>query len=115
MTMTKNGYLKVKKLVKEVLAEEDTSNLKFKLKKQIQDKFGVTPMVTIFDPYVAKSLKGKAGGKIEFKSKEFPDKTWSEMLNFLQSEGYEITNESNTYEVEDDRFIYPKIKFNFNI
>lgn len=116
--MTKNKYFKIKNLIKEVLAESTTMDLmnhESKIKKQIQDKFRVTPMVTVFDPYVAQSLKGKVGVKIQFKSREFPNNIWNKMLNFLKSQGYDITSETNMYELEDDKYIYPTIKFDMDV
>jgi hypothetical protein len=116
--MTRGKYFKIKSLIKEVLAENavmDLMNHESKIKKQIQDKFRVTPMVTVFDPYVAQSLKGKVGVKIQFKSKEFPDSIWNKMLNFLKSKEYNITSETNMYELEDDRYIYPTIKFDMDV
>jgi len=40
---------------------------------------------------------------------------YQNMKNFLKTKGFEITGGANFYEEEEDRRIYPNIKFQFDI
>ena len=61
---------------------------------------------------------GKGFGDIHFIYKdELPNDDWQKSIKFLKDKGYEITSDSNYYEVEwdNDRAWHPKIKFEFDI
>lgn len=62
-------------------------------------------------------LKGKGFGKMTFRSSdEILPEDWNKALQFLKTKDYEITEESNYYEVDPgERTIYPTIKFQFNV
>ena len=60
--------------------------------------------------------KGKGYGDIHFiKRDEIPENDWKKALDLVKKWGFEITSESNWYEMEwdGDRAWYPKIKFEF--
>ena len=63
------------------------------------------------------SGKGKGFGKMTFRSSdEILPEEWNKALQFLKTKDYEITDESNYYEVDPgERTIYPTIKFQFNV
>jgi hypothetical protein len=73
--------------------EDDT------LAKEIDRLFGG-------DPYVR-------DGEITFRMKgEFPDSEWNEILNLVKSKGFEITRDSNYYDIEPgEREWFPRIDF----
>jgi hypothetical protein len=61
---------------------------------------------------------GKGFGDIHFIYKdELPNDDWQKSIKFLKDKGYEITSDSNYYEVEwdNDRAWHPRIKFEFDI
>ena len=73
--------------------EDDT------LAKEIDRLFGG-------DPYVR-------DGEITFRMKgEFPDSEWNEILNLVKSKGFEVTRDSNYYDIEPgEREWFPRIDF----
>ena len=98
---------------------EDASS---KLNRELKSAFSE------FNPYISLGmyaggrpdsdpLKGKGYGEITFVHKDtLPDQTWSKVLNWVKSKGWEITSESNFYDSEDgERDYYPKVKFQFNV
>lgn len=58
------------------------------------------------DPYVR-------DGEITFRMRgEFPDNEWDKILDLIKSKGFEITQDSNWYDIEPgEREWFPKIKF----
>lgn len=58
------------------------------------------------DPYVR-------DGEITFRMKgEFPDSEWNEILNLVKSKGFEVTRDSNYYDIEPgEREWFPRIDF----
>lgn len=62
-------------------------------------------------------LKGKGYGTITFRSNgDVDDSDWQKALDWVESKGFEVTQESNWYEVDPgERTYYPTIKFNFSI
>jgi hypothetical protein len=69
------------------------------LAKEIESRFGG-------DPYVR-------DGEITFRMRgEFPDNEWDKILDLIKSKGFEITQDSNWYDIEPgEREWFPKIKF----
>ena len=63
------------------------------------------------DPYV--DMVGENTGTITFRMKgEFPDNKWDQILDFLKSKDFEITRDSNYYDIEPgEREWFPKIDF----
>jgi len=58
----------------------------------------------------------KGIGKVTILSKEdLKPSEYQNMKTFLETKGFEITGGANWAEEEDDRFIYPTIKFEFDI
>jgi hypothetical protein len=61
-------------------------------------------------------LKDKGYGSISFRSYELPDEDWNKALKWVESNGFEVTSDSNYYEEDPgERYYYPKIKFQFNV
>lgn len=60
--------------------------------------------------------KGKGYGSITFSQQgELQDADWNKILQYLKSQNFEITSESNYYDFEPgEREWFPKIKFEFN-
>ena len=58
------------------------------------------------DPYIR-------DGEITFRMRgEFPDNEWDKILDLIKSKGFEITQDSNWYDIEPgEREWFPKIKF----
>jgi hypothetical protein len=77
------------------------------LAKEIESSFGG-------DPYV--DMRDGKNGTITFRERsEFPDSEWGEILDFLKSKGFEITSESNYYDIEPgEREWFPKINITSN-
>ena len=77
------------------------------LAKEIESRFGG-------DPYV--DMRDGKNGTITFRERsEFPDSEWGEILDFLKSKGFEITSESNYYDIEPgEREWFPKINITSN-
>ncbi len=69
------------------------------LAREIDSRFGGNPYVR--------------DGEITFRMRgEFPDNEWDKILDFLKSKGFEITQDSNWYDIEPgEREWFPKIKF----
>ena len=69
------------------------------LAREINSRFGG-------DPYVR-------DGEITFRMKgEFPDSEWNEILNLVKSKGFEVTRDSNYYDIEPgEREWFPRIDF----
>ena len=61
-------------------------------------------------------LKNKSFGKITFYIRgEFSDSEWGKVIDFVKSKGFEITQDSNYYDIEPgEREWFPSINFNFN-
>jgi len=61
-------------------------------------------------------LKDKGYGDITFRiNGELSDQEWNKALKWVESKGWEVTDESNWYDYEPgERYWYPKIKFQFN-
>jgi|SRR5210317_2320291 len=58
----------------------------------------------------------KAIGKITIVAREeVKPSEYQNMKTFLETKGFEVTGGANWYEEEDDRYIYPTIKFEFDI
>jgi hypothetical protein len=55
----------------------------------------------------------KVKGYVRFDSRELPPAEWKNIKNMLQAKGYEITKDSNYWDMEDDRTHYPTIEFEF--
>ena len=54
-------------------------------------------------------------GKVTFQTQdELPPVEWKSVKNFLAAKGFEITDESNFFDTDDDRYYYPSIKFEFD-
>tara|TARA_R110000787_G_scaffold275061_1_gene383457 strand:+ start:511 stop:1059 length:549 start_codon:yes stop_codon:yes gene_type:complete len=77
------------------------------LAREIESRFGG-------DPYV--DMRDGKNGTITFRERsEFPDSEWGEILDFLKSKGFEITSESNYYDIEPgEREWFPKINITSN-
>jgi len=62
-------------------------------------------------------LKDKGYGDITFRiNGELSDQEWNKALKWVESKGWEVTDESNWYDYEPgERYFYPKIKFQFNV
>ena len=62
-------------------------------------------------------LKGKGFGQVSFTYRnELPDEDWNEALKWVESKGFTITSEDNTYEEEPgERRYHPSINFEFNV
>jgi len=61
-------------------------------------------------------LKDKGYGSISFRSYELPDDDWNKALKWVESNGFEVTSDSNYYEEDPgERYYYPKIKFEFDV
>ena len=88
-------------------------NQENKLSKEIDDIFGGNPYVSMG---VYARTKGEGYGKVSFRMRdEFADDKWNEILNFVKSKGYNITQESNYYDIEPgEREWFPTIDFKFN-
>ena len=74
------------------------------LAREIDSRFGGNPSV---------GMRGEDRGTIIFRMKdEFQDNEWDEILNLVKSKGFEITQESNYYDIEPgEREWFPKIDF----
>jgi hypothetical protein len=96
-------------------------SLEKELRKELDSKFGDhRPSIHLGyysedrpdnDPY-----KDKGYGDISFLVRdELSDSDWKKALDWVKSKGFDITSESNWYEMEwdGDRAWYPKIKFEF--
>ena len=58
----------------------------------------------------------KALGKVTIiSSEDIRPSEYQNMKNFLTAKGFEVTGGANYFEEEDDRYIYPDIKFEFKI
>ena len=58
----------------------------------------------------------KAIGKITIVAREdVKPSEYQNMKTFLETKGFEVTGGANWYEEEDDRYVYPTIKFEFDI
>jgi len=92
------------------------------LNKELSKEFGgVNPYISLgmyaggrpdSDP-----LKGKGFGDITFRVRgDLFDQDWKKALKWVESKGWEVTDESNWYDYEPgERHWYPKIKFQFNV
>ena len=69
------------------------------LAREIDSRFGGNPYVR--------------DGEITFRMRgEFPDNEWDKILDLIKSKGFEITQDSNWYDIEPgEREWFPKIKF----
>ncbi len=69
------------------------------LAREIDSRFGGNPYVR--------------DGEITFRMRgEFPDNEWDKILDLIKSRGFEITQDSNWYDIEPgEREWFPKIKF----
>jgi hypothetical protein len=63
------------------------------------------------DPYV--DMRSGKYGTITFRTRgEFPDNKWDQILDFLKSKDFEITRDSNYYDIEPgEREWFPRIDF----
>ena len=58
----------------------------------------------------------KALGKVTIVAREdIKPSEYQNMKNFLSAKGFEVTGGANWFEEEDDRYVYPTIKFTFDI
>ena len=92
------------------------------LADQLSKEFGNSDVTFSLGEYVGgrednDPLRGKGFGKMSFRvSDDIAPEEWNKALQFLKSKDYEITEESNYYEVDPgERTIYPTIKFQFDV
>ena len=92
------------------------------LADQLSKEFGNSDVTFSLGEYVGgrednDPLRGKGFGKMSFRgSDEIAPEEWNKAIQFLKGKDYEITEESNYYEVDPgERTIYPTIKFQFNV
>ena len=68
---------------------------------------------------IAHSRGDKAMGKVTVKTQAALEPTeWQSLKNYLSAYGFEdykMTQQSNFYDEEEDKIIYPSIKFEFSI
>lgn len=65
---------------------------------------------------IAHSNGDKALGKVTIVAKEdVRPSEYQNMKNFLMAKGFEVTGGANYFDEEDDRYVYPTIKFEFKI
>ena len=96
-------------------------NLEKELRKELDSKFGDHRPTIHLGYYSADrpdtdKYKGKGYGDISFLERdELPKNDWKKALDWVKSKGFDITSESNWYEMEwdGDRAWYPRIKFEF--
>lgn len=70
----------------------------------------------IYVTIVQHSNGTKGIGKVSIRSQEsIRPSEYQNMKSFLEAKGFEVTGGANFYEREDDRDIYPDIKFEFDI
>jgi hypothetical protein len=88
-------------------------NQENKLAKEIDDLFEGNPYVTMGE-YA--SANGGGYGTVSFRMRnEFSDSTWNKIIDFVKSKGFEITSDSNYYDIEPgEREWFPRIDFKFN-
>jgi len=94
-----------------------------KLERELRDTYNREDIFVDMGAYAGgrsedDPLKDKGYGKVSFRTKSEVDPAeWKNLKNFLEAKGFEITNESNYYDVDidDDREFFPDIKFQFNI
>lgn len=74
------------------------------LAREIDSRFGGNPYI---------DMVGGNRGTITFRMKgEFPDSEWNEILNLVKSKGFEVTRDSNYYDIEPgEREWFPRIDF----
>ena len=70
----------------------------------------------IYVTIIQHSNEDKALGKVRIVTREdIRPSEYQNMKNFLEAKGFEVTGGANYFEEEDDRYIYPDIKFEFDI
>ncbi len=91
------------------------------LAKEISNKFNIGRVYVSLGKYSggrsdSDPLKDKSYGKIQFMVRsEFEDSTWNKIVDFVKSKGFEVTQDSNYYDIEPgEREWFPSINFNFN-
>lgn len=92
-----------------------------KLEKELRDTYNRDDIDVSMGAYSGgrsanDPLRDKGFGKVTIRSNEdVPNGEYKNMKNFLTAKGYEITGGANWFEQEDDRYVFPDIKFNFQI
>lgn len=92
-----------------------------KLEKELRDTYNRDDIHVSMGAYSGSRsandpLRDKGFGKVTIRSNEdVPNGEYKNMKNFLTAKGYEITGGANWFEQEDDRYVFPDIKFNFQI
>jgi hypothetical protein len=112
--------------IKEAMGDDDSIRAKINdLQKQHEPE--IKSKFKDYRPYISMGFygtdrpdndkyKGKGFGKLDFVHRdELPDNVWKDALNWVKSKGYEVSSDSNYYEIEfdGDRAWYPAIKFEF--
>ena len=106
------------KLTNIILDEDFGGYAKFKsesqkLEAELRDTYNRDDIHVTIGQY---SGRDRGFGKITIHSREdLPNSEYNNMKNVLTAKDYEITGGMNYYEEEDDRIVYPTIKFEFDI
>ena len=115
-------YLTEDKSLEEMTDLYKYKSLTDKYKTELKSKIGYNPSISMRDYSQDRDdkdpLKGKGFGDISFYYRDdLPQNDFNKAIKWLESKGFEITQETNYYEtdIDDDRAWYPKIKFNFDI
>ena len=84
-----------------------------KLEAELRDTYNRDDIMVTMGQY---HDRDRGFGKVTIHSREdLPNSEYNNMKNVLTAKDYEITGGMNYYEVEDDRIVYPTIKFEFDI
>lgn len=81
------------------------------LKKELEDTYNRNDIRVSIYQY---RDNDKINGTVKFDSRELPPAEWKNVKNTLQAKGYEITKDSNFWDMDDDRTWYPTIQFEFD-
>tara|TARA_R110000796_G_scaffold49533_4_gene118150 strand:- start:1818 stop:2165 length:348 start_codon:yes stop_codon:yes gene_type:complete len=110
--------------LRDIILENDFDKYKKEenqLASDINRKFKVDPFVSMGEFAGGREdddpLKGKGYGSVTFRVRgEFETAEWNEIVTFIKSKGYEVTQESNYYDTEPgERDWFPKVDFHFNV
>jgi len=107
------------KLSNIILEDNYWTRFKPEAEKLQQDLNDYSKKYKFFVDIIAHSNGDKAMGKVTVKTQAALEPTeWQSLKNYLSAygfEGYKMTQQSNFYDEEEDKIIYPSIKFEFDI
>lgn len=104
------------KLTDIILEQDYWTRFKGKAKELEKDLVNTYNRDDISVTIIQHSNGDKAMGNVQIQSKEnLPSIEYQNMKNFISAQGFEITGGANYADEEEDRYVYPNIKFEFDL